>query len=315
MRWRRVLVGGGSILGAAATYNAIASRGLGPLGNPLGGEERWYEWKGHRIAYTVRGSGPPVVLVHSLHAAAWSYEWARVVPLIADHCTVYALDLLGFGASDRPAMRYTASLYTHLLGDFATDVVRGPCTLIGSSLGAAYAIVAAAGDAARFPAVVLVAPTGLVRLTERPTAAGEFARMVLASPVIGTAAFNTRVSRTSLRNFLEPRYADRRCVTAEMIDAYYMTSHQQGAVRAAASFLTGGLNVDVRRALRRLLQPGLLVWGASATASPVEDARGFVALKPSFKVAIFDRAGDLPHDERPEQFARAVNDFVTRALP
>ena len=74
MRWQRVLLGGGAVLGAAATYNAVASRGARTLENLIGGDESWFSWRGHRVAFTRRGQGSPVLLVHAVHAAAWSYE-------------------------------------------------------------------------------------------------------------------------------------------------------------------------------------------------------------------------------------------------
>src|SRR5690348_12227442 len=87
--WRRAIVGGGALVGAAAAFNAIARRRVPPLENLLGGAEEWFEWRGHRIAHTVRGQGTPVLLVHGIHAAASSQEWLGVVELLARQHTVH----------------------------------------------------------------------------------------------------------------------------------------------------------------------------------------------------------------------------------
>jgi pimeloyl-ACP methyl ester carboxylesterase len=308
------LLSGGAALGAAAAFNALAGRGVGELENLLGGEEGWYRWRGHDIAFTRRGSGPALLLVHSVHAAAWSYEWRANVDALARSHTVYTIDLLGFGRSDRPALRYSARLYIGLLGDFVRDVIDAPCVLVASSISAAYAIVLGARDPGLFPLLVLIEPTGLVRLHEPAGAGGDATRFALAAPVLGTAAFNGLVSRRSLRSYLERIYVDHDFVTDDLVDTYYATAHQPGAKHAPAALLGGQLNIDIRRALRRLSQPTLLVWGEQATEAPLEDARGFVVLKPDIELAILDRAGDLPHDERAREFNEMVHAFVQKHL-
>lgn len=312
MRWRKALISGGAALGVAATFNALIGKRVEPLENLIGGEEGWFHWRGHRVAYTRRGSGPPVLLVHSIHAAASAFEWRFNVDALARHHTVYAIDLLGFGLSDRPAIRYSARLYLALLADFASQVIAAPAVLVASSLSAAYAIVLGARDPGRFPALVLIAPTGLVRLHQSSSTAGDLARYTVDSPVLGTAVFNAMVSRRSIRAWLERLYVDDALVTDDVVEALYTTSHQPGAKYAPSAFVSSHLNLDVRRALRRLLQPVLLVWGEQATETPVEDVRGFRALRPDMDIAILDPAGDLPHDERPDEFNEIVNTFLAR---
>jgi pimeloyl-ACP methyl ester carboxylesterase len=72
------------------------------------------------------------------------------------------------------------------------------------------------------------------------------------------------------------------------------------------------LNVDVRSAIRRLAQPSLLVWGEQAVQAPVEEIRAFLSVKRDFEVAILDPSGDLPHDERPDEFNEIALKFLER---
>ena len=310
MQWRKALVSGGAALGVAAALNAIIGKNVDPLDNLVEGDEAWFHWRGHRIAYTRRGSGPPLLLIHGIHAAAWSYEWRFNVEHLAHQHTVYTIDLLGFGRSDRPPLRYTARLYLSLLSDFAAQVIIAPVVLLANSLPAAYAIVLGARDPGRFPALVLIQPTGLVRFHKSSSTSGDLARYAVDSPVLGTAMFNALVSRRALRSWLDRIYIDGEIVTAELVDVYYDAAHQPGARYAPSAFMSGHLNLDVRRALRRLTQPTLIVWGEQAIETPVEDVRGFRALRPDIEVAILDPAGSLPHDERPDEF----NDIVTGFL-
>ncbi len=311
-RWRKILLSGGALVGAAAAYNAFARKDVDKLSNLIGGEEGGFEWRGRRIAFTRRGSGPPILLVHGIHAAAWSYEWHDNVDYLAKNNTVYTIDLLGFGRSDRPAIRYSARLYISLISDFAHQVIGEPCVLVATSLAGAYAIVLGARDPERFPALALIAPTGLVRLNKPGGVTNEAGRLAVEAPVIGTAMFNALVSKRSLRYYLEKTYSDNTIVTDDLIDIYYWASHQQGARHAPAAFLSGQLNIDVRQALRRLTQPALLVWGEEGSAAPIEEYRGFRAIKPDLELAVMTPAGDLPHDEQPDDFNVILSTWLNR---
>jgi pimeloyl-ACP methyl ester carboxylesterase len=310
--WKRILLSGGAILGAAAAYNAFARKGVDQLTNLIGGEEGGFEWRDRRIAFTKHGQGPPILLVHGIHPAAWSYEWRNNVDALAKTNTVYTIDLLGFGRSDRPAVRYSARLYISLISDFVSRVIDAPCVLVASSLSGAYAIVLAARDPHRFPAVALIAPSGLVRQNEPVGLGGEAGRLAVETPIAGTAMFNALVSRPSLRRSLRSSYANDALVTRELVEIYYATSHQRGARHAPAAFLSGHLNIDVRNALRRLTQPALLVWGEQGSIAPVEEFRGFRELKRDFEISVLSPAGDLPHDERAEDFNVILSTWLNR---
>ena len=313
-----VLAGGAAAAGAAA-FNRAVAQPAGSLPNLIGGEEGAYEWAGagdgvHRVAYTRRGAGPAVLLVHSVHAAAWSYEWRRNVDALARDHTVYTIDLLGFGRSDRPAVDYSARLYVSLLLDFAADVVGEPCALVGSSLGAAFVVAASARHPDRFPAVVLVGPVGVTHLSSPPGPAGDATHALLRSPLAGSALFNALVTRPSVQFFLRQAFADDRHVTPELVDAYWRSAHQPGARYAAAAFVGMRLNLNVRDAARRLRQPVLIAWGEQAKEVPKTELDAYEELVPHARVERFDPCGSLPHDERAAEWNAVVLDFLHGAL-
>lgn len=312
MRWRTGVVAGSTAIGFTAVINALLRRRVSQLVNPLGGEEGWYHWRRHRVFFTKRGQGKPLLLVHGIHIAAWSYEWRHTVDAMARSYTVYTLDLLGFGLSARPDVPYSTRLYTSLVADFAAQVIGSPTVLMASGVSAAHAIVLGARDPGRFPALVLICPTGIARMHESPERGGEVTRLAFDTPVIGTAMFNALVSRRKLRALLLARYVDDKLVTEALVEAYYATAHQPGAKHAPSALLGAQLNADVRQPLRRLAQPSLLVWGEQAHETPLEDLLGFRILKPDLEVAVVDPAGDLPHDERPREFNDLVLGFLGR---
>lgn len=74
-----------------------------------------YRWRLGNIHYTKIGEGKPVLLVHDLSPASCSYEWHSVRRELAKNHTVYTIDLLGFGRSEKPNLTYTNYLYVQLL--------------------------------------------------------------------------------------------------------------------------------------------------------------------------------------------------------
>jgi pimeloyl-ACP methyl ester carboxylesterase len=307
-------LGGAAAAAGAAALNRAVAQPAGSLPNPIGGEEGAFTWQGHRVAYTRRGAGPALLLVHSVHAAAWSYEWRHNVDALARDHTVYTVDLLGFGRSDRPALEYSARLYVSLLLDFLAEVVAEPCVLVGSSLGAAYVVAAAARDPRRVPAVVLVGPVGLTHLSWPPALANDATQALLRAPLAGSALFNALVTKPSMQFFLRQTYADDRHVTPELLDAYWRTAHQPGARFAPAAFVGMQLNINVRDAARRLRQPVLVTWGDQAKEVPRTELEAYEELVPHARVEHFDPCGSLPHDERAAEWNAVVLDFLGSAL-
>jgi pimeloyl-ACP methyl ester carboxylesterase len=312
MRWRKAAAAGGAALGAAALYNATAEHRAAPLVNQIGGELEELLWRGHRVAYTRHGSGSPVLLIHGLHAGASSYEWRHTVESLAERYTVFALDLLGFGLSARPNVRYTAPLYQALLADVLTRLGRGPCAVVASALSAANVVALAARDPKHFAALALIAPTGLVQNRDKTSTTQAATQVLLEAPIVGTTMYNALTSPGSMRQFLEESYANDRLVTDDLVDAYVQNARQPGGKHAVAALIGGRLNVDIRNPLRRVRHPMLLLWGDQARMNSVQHAHAFRVLKPEVEWELVSGAGDLPQAEQAERTNHALHRFLER---
>ncbi len=280
---------------------------------PPGGSTgvRRYAWRGHQIAWRAEGAGPALLLVHSIHAAASHQEWLQVVPRLARRFRVYTFDLLGFGASDRPDADYSADLFIELVADVLRDVVQEPAVLVGSSLGATYAIATAARHPDRVRAVAAVGPAGLERLAGPPNAVTRALRATFRSRVPGRLLFDALVSRPSIRLFLRGVYR-RTPVTTTLLERYWRTAHAPGARFAPAAFVGMALNCDLREPLRALQVPLAFIWGEQAAQTPIRDAHAFWEARPDADFLPLP-TGDLPHDERPDAFVAALTGFLDRA--
>jgi len=267
-------------------------------------------WNGHRLALYRAGSGRPVLLVHSINAAASAFEMRAPFRDLQDSFAVHAIDLLGYGNSDRPARSYGPEDYIAQIGA-ALEHIGAPTTLIASSLGAAYAIVAADRWPERVSALVLVCPTGFQQLADPAGPAGWAAYRVLRGP-IGRGLYESLTSRASTSLFLRSQaYHDPACVTPETLDGFYLTCRRPGAYYAPICFLTGLLNCSVRESFPRLRQPAVIVWGKQATTTPLRQAEAFLAANRGARLEVIDRASMLVQDERPERFNAIVRAFLT----
>lgn len=320
MSVRRRLAQAALLLGALEGFNRWQEAIAGPIQSPLPGVAQYYLWDEGRIFYKVAGpsDAPPLLLVHGINAAAFSYEMRKqFAPPLTEHFRVYALDLLGFGQSDRPPLAYTPKVYLHLIADFIRDIIAEPAHIVASSLSAAYAIGVKARDqrAGRgmVRRLVLICPTGLERLNESLGPGGQALGILLRTPIVGQALFNLIASKPSLWYYLLQRtYYWARFVTSDMVSQYYNSGHQLGARWAPAAFLSGDLNLNVASDWRQIESPTLIVWGRQASFTPVEDADAFLESNPAARLHVFDQCGLLPHDEYADEFNRLVLEFVMR---
>ncbi|MEO7002770.1 MAG: alpha/beta fold hydrolase, partial [Ktedonobacterales bacterium] len=265
------------------------------------------------VHYTVKGQGEPLLLVHGVYAGASSYEYRNVFDLLAQRHRVYALDLLGFGLSERPSVVYTPQLYIELIEDFARQVVGAadhPITVIASSLGAAFTMQAAVERPQLFQRLVLIEPTGIETLARQSdTLLRRCWLGFLRAPLIGEGVYNLIVSRPSIRYFLQSQaYGNREAVSDDMVDHYYTAAHQPGGRYAPASFVSGTLNTPTRTAFAMLAERGvpvLLIWGENDRFSPLSRLRGFRQIDPAVDVRVFS-SGGLPQEERPQEFVEQV---------
>lgn len=302
---------GAGVAAVAAANNAVFGRAKA-LGNALGGEGRFWPGPYGDIFYTKQGQGRPVVLLHGIYAGASGYEWRKNFDTLSEHFQVYAPDWLGFGLSDKPRIRYTASQYIEQLEQFLRTVVKEPCALVASSLACAYAVQAAADAPEQVTDLTLVCPTGFRHLAKDPDAKTEAIYQATHAPLLGTTVYNGVTSLPSLRWYLmNQTYFDPSYVDDALLDHYSTASHQYGSQNAPPSFFSGLLNHSVAEAFPNLTQPLRLVWGREAQMTPLSDAEAFLAANRRAELTVFDKSGLLPHDEQAQGFNRLVVDLLT----
>jgi pimeloyl-ACP methyl ester carboxylesterase len=317
--WKTILAGGAGVAALAALNATIQRNATEPDESALGGEAHFFGWKHGRVFYKASGaenSGRPLVFIHGVGAGSSSFMWRKNFDELAKDFRVYALDLLGFGFSDKPAgASYSADLYVELITDFIREVSGYPANVIASSLGAAYAIRVADEHPELIDSMILNGPTGSDTLNRRPGMAGAAFYGLLQSPVLGTSFYNVMASERSIRDYArENLFYDHRRVTDRLVSNLYATSHQPGAQHAIAAFLSGYLNTDTRSPFSRLSQRIILVWGKQDSTTPIDKGVSLQELNSRAKLEVFDYCRMMPEQEQPEKFNGLVRDtFLARS--
>ena len=312
--WQTAALAAGGATALIAAANWLIARASRPAASPLEGDHGRYVWSHGTVAYTVRGSGEPLVLLHGIYVGASSYEFRHVFDRLARDFRVYAPDLLGFGLSDRPPLVYTPVLYEELIQDFLLQVVGAgdhPASVVASSLSGAFAIRAAVERPGLFARLALIEPTGIDQLADAHESIGRtLALDLLRSPLLGQALYNLIASRLSIRYYLRSQvYDDPALVSDDVVDEYYTMAHQPGARFAPASFISGMLNTPVSAVFPLLKQPIVLCWGKDSRFNPLESAGAFREANPRTELRVFD-CGSLPQAERPAELAASVAEWM-----
>lgn len=277
-----------------------------------------------RLAYYVSGEGPPILLIHSINAAASAYEVRPLAERFPGR-TVFAVDLPGFGASDRSARDYTLRLYTDAIHDMREVVARHagaagagrPLDAIALSLSCEFLARAAMEAPDAFGALCFVTPTGFSKGSGRMTGAPGSSREIagvhrfVSIPGVGDGLFRLLVTRASIRYFLKRTWGSPDI--DEGLAAYdWISARQPGAKRAPFAFLSGKLfAADLRRVYEALTLPVLVVHGSRGDFADFSETQ-WASARGNWRFQRFE-SGALVHFEHPDAVAGLCREFLAQA--
>ena len=263
--------------------------------------------KDAHVRYLKAGAGPALLLVHGL--LGYSFSWRFCIPALAQHATVYAIDLLGTGFSDRPAkVNYSFKASAQRLLQFMDSIGLASCDLLGTSHGGAVAMLAASLAPDRFRKLILVDPVN-------PWSAhGKRLTAFLSNPLIAPL-FSTLTPRVpSVHEFYHRRmFGDPRRIPPDSLEGYRKPMRIPGSYEYALS-VARSWNDDLKElesALPRIANiPTLLTWGSKDTAVDPASAEQLKTYFRDCRLVMFDGVGHLPYEETPDEFNRAVIEFL-----
>jgi len=276
-------------------------------------EKFQWQWREHQITYTVQGVGQPLVLIHGFGACLG--HWRKNIDTLATAgYQVFALDLLGFGESDKPILDYQLEVWQTQLREFHQANIGKPAIFIGNSIGGLLTLMLLADDPQISKGGVIINAAG--GLNHRPEELpfplglimGAFTKLV-SSPVTGKFIFDRIRQKNRIRNTLYQVYRDRKAVTEELVEMLYQPSCDTNAQKVFASVLTAPPGPSPSTILPRIEQPLLVLWGEADPWTPIQGATIYQdRLNTEFYP--IPNAGHCPQDEKPE----LVNNLILQWL-
>lgn len=286
-------------------------------------------WRGHHVAWTCSTApetdGPAAVLIHGFGASIG--HWRHNLPALATHCQVYALDLLGFGGSDKPRsrlegeeeapgdVRYCFDLWAAQVADFVTTIVlsAGPrdIHLIGNSIGGVVALTAARLLVERNlpPAQVVLIDCAQRTLDQKRVAelppwerAGRpLLRALVRERWLLAPLFRLLARPQVVRRVLGQAYPSGANLDEELVALLLRPARDPGAVESFRGFVNLFDDHLAPDLMEDLPVPVRMLWGADDPWEDPAEAASWAKLLPCIReLRVLPGLGHCPHDEAPE---------------
>jgi pimeloyl-ACP methyl ester carboxylesterase len=263
--------------------------------------------------YSEEGKGRPLVLLHSVNAAASAYEMKPLFEHYQGQRPVYALDLPGYGFSERSPRTYTPGLFSAAIVEFLETQVGKAADVVALSLGAEFAARVVLEKPTLVHSLALISPAGM---TARGSASQRLGRSVsserlheiFAAPLWGQPLYDLIVTRTSIRYFLKRSFVG--AVPEDLVDYDYATSHQPGAEIVPLYFISGALfTPDALETLyKKVTIPGLVIYDQDAYTG-FDGLPELLDACSNWQAQRITPSKGLPHFENLEQTVKVLEDF------
>jgi pimeloyl-ACP methyl ester carboxylesterase len=271
--------------------------------------------RGATLATFETGNGasdaPVVLLLHGL--GHWTDSaWGRVAPRLDPRLRYVAIDLPGFGASEKPAAPYDLAYFRGVLDDAVAALGLGTFALVGHSLGGFIAAAYAGAHPERVSHLALIAPAGFSR-TPR------YVLFAFAS-VVAPWLFTRRPSRRFVQRTLEHSVVDPATLDPAVVEQAYALAQDPGLRKAFAGVYWSALGTFVRRPVlhagfARYHGPVFCAWGAHDRFTSPRTLRDVVRIYPQAQTLLLAHSAHLPMIEEPDTLAAALRTFLASTSP
>ncbi|MCH5644260.1 MULTISPECIES: alpha/beta fold hydrolase [unclassified Gordonia (in: high G+C Gram-positive bacteria)] len=302
----------------------------GPVLRPVSDTDVRIEYHtihGYRRAYRIAGSGPALLLIHGIGDN--SSTWNEVIPILAQHYTVIAPDLLGHGKSDKPRADYSVPAFANGMRDLLVVLGHSKVTVVGHSLGGGVAmqfcyqfprfverlVLVAAGGVTREvnPALRFISLPVVHQLLSVLRVPGVIPGLKLAAKGVVEAPLPSFVPNAASPKHLLIDHEDMMRVLGDLADPKSYAAFLR-TLRAVVDWRGQSVTMLDRCYLTERL-PVLIVWGDEDSVIPYHHGELAHAAIPHSDFETFVGSGHFPFHDDPERFCRIVIDFMQRNEP
>lgn len=290
------------------------------------GNQRDWVWRGWQTRYTyIRPSQnsqktTPLILLHGFGASIG--HWRHNLEVLGEYHTVYALDMLGFGGSEKAPANYSIELWVEQVYDFWQTFIRQPVVLVGNSNGSLVSLAAAAAHPEMVQGIVMMSlPDPSLEEEAIPPFLRPVVRTIkniVASPLLLKPVFHFVRRPSVLRRWAGLAYAHPEAITDELIEILASPPQDRGAVRAFSALFKAAIGINFSPSVKALLPtitiPMLLIWGQKDRFVPPMLANQFAQYNEKLQLLNLEDVGHCPHDECPEQVNQAILDWINKCL-
>lgn len=282
--------------------------------------KQYWLWRDWRISYTHVAhpqSSIPIILLHGFGGSIG--HWRHNIPALGAHHQVYALDLLGFGASEKPVTPYSIQLWAEQVYEFWRDFIRVPAVLVGNSIGSLTCLTIANYHPEMVRGVAMISLPD--QSNQHPSAPWlDSLRAMLISPLILQPLFHLIRHPCIVKHWAKLAYVRREAITDELVEILTAPARDKNAALAFVSMLKSMLNPcfspQVRPLLQSLAIPSLLLWGQQDRMIPLSLGRHLAACNPILHLIELENAGHCAHDECPDRVNWELLHWIdTKILP
>jgi pimeloyl-ACP methyl ester carboxylesterase len=288
------------------------------MNDPLGSQRDWV-WRGWQVRYTfIRTDNPdksiPLLFLHGFGSALTQWQ-ENLVPLSQAH-SVYALDLVGFGASEKAIAPYKVGFWVEQVYEFWRTFIHQPIGLIGHSLGALVALAAAVKHPEMISNLVLMT----LPAARQELLSGKFQAWVgeieslFASPLLIKLLFQVIRRPRVIRAVLRSSYVNKDRVTETLVESFILPGRDRGAAEVLYRLTKARTQNDFTPMTKTLLpqvqRPVLLLWGIEDRIIPLKWGRQLPVLNPRLRFVEIPHGGHFIYDE----CAIEVNQKILRWL-
>ncbi|HEX7184715.1 MAG TPA: alpha/beta hydrolase [Thermoanaerobaculia bacterium] len=250
------------------------------------------------------GQGEPVILIHGFGAS--TYAWRKVLPTLAESFRAVAVDLNGFGYTQRPRSpeSYTREGQGKLVLDVMDDLGIERAHFVGHSYGGGITLWIASRYPERVRSMVLVDSSAPTYANDRRS------RMAALKPVTSLFLRSFALRPATVRKSLLRSFYDDSLVTPELVQAYYERLSIEGATDAYYG-LTAPLPSSTDKVeLEKIDVPALIVWGENDLVISAAAGKRAADRMPRARFVAFPETGHIPMEERPEELLRIMVPFL-----